>query len=209
MVIKKKKDEKKEEKAEKAQSAPVQEEPADAVPEEQLAPEEKIKTPEDIILGLSSEVAEWKDKYLRAMADFDNYRKRTLQEKSEWMRYATEKLILTICEVLDNFERAMLQLREEHHEDNVIKGFLMIEQQLRSILDKEGVKKIEALGAEFDPKFHEALASIPSEKYPENTVAAVIQNGYTMHGKVVRPVRVAVSTGEPLKEIKDIEIEKE
>jgi len=70
----------------------------------------------------------------------------------------------------------------------------MIEQQLRKALEKEGVKKIEALGEPFNPEFHEALAHIPSDQ-EENTVTAIIQNGYTMHGKVLRPVRVVVSNG--------------
>jgi len=70
----------------------------------------------------------------------------------------------------------------------------MIEQQLRTVLEKEGVVRIEALGKEFDPSLHDALAHIPSE-YEENLVAAVIQNGYLMNGKVLRPVRVAVSSG--------------
>ena len=71
----------------------------------------------------------------------------------------------------------------------------MIDQQLKSALEKEGVKRIEAVGQEFDPKVHEALAQIPSE-YEEGTVAAIIQNGYTMHDKLIRPVRVAVSAGQ-------------
>ena len=94
----------------------------------------------------------------------------------------------------DNFDRALAQIGGETREDAFVKGVIMIEQQLRSVLEKEGVRKIEALGEEFDPALHEALAHIPSE-YEENVVAAVIQNGYTMHDKVLRPVRVAVSSG--------------
>ena len=80
----------------------------------------------------------------------------------------------------------------------------MIEKQLRSALEKEGVKKIEALNQKFDPEFHDALAHIPSE-LEENTVAAIIQNGYTMHDKVLRPVRVAVSNGSNYKNIESLE----
>ncbi|NLK49983.1 MAG: nucleotide exchange factor GrpE [Candidatus Cloacimonetes bacterium] len=155
---------------------------------------ERELTPEERIEELESEVAEWKDKYLRNMAEFENYRRRSIQEKTDWIKMATQKLALEVCDVLDNFERALEQITEEHKEDKLIKGFGLIEQQLRNVLERESVRKIEALGAEFDPQWHEALAHIPSEE-PENTIAAVIQNGYMIHDKVLRPARVAVSSG--------------
>jgi len=143
---------------------------------------------------LAAELAECKDKYLRTMAEFENYRRRTIAEKADWIRQATRDLALHICDVLDNFERALVQAAIEDRESPFGKGIVLIEKQLVTALEKEGVKKIEALGEEFDPEFHEALAHIPSE-YEENIVAAIIQNGYTMHDKVIRPVRVAVSNG--------------
>ncbi|HOZ01095.1 MAG TPA: nucleotide exchange factor GrpE [Candidatus Syntrophosphaera sp.] len=144
--------------------------------------------------GLEKDCAEWKDKYLRSMAEFENFRRRSNEEKSDWIKLATQKLALEVCDVADNFERALLQVEPAKLEEGFFKGVLMIEKQLRSVLEKEGVQKIEALGKEFDPALHDALAHIPSE-YDENTVAAIIQNGYTMHGKILRPVRVAVSSG--------------
>jgi len=146
------------------------------------------------ISELEGSVNEWKDKYLRSMADFDNYRKRSLEEKSDWIKRASEKLALAICDVLDNFDRALMQLNDEQKEDGFIKGIILIDQQLKSALEREGVKRIEVLGEDFDPSVHEALAHIPSE-YEEGKVAAVIQNGYLMHDKLIRPVRVAVSSG--------------
>lgn len=139
-------------------------------------------------------VSEWKDKYLRSMAEFDNYRKRSLEEKSDWIKRASEKLALAMCDVLDNFDRALLQINEDRKEDSFVKGIILIEQQFKAALEREGVKRIEALGEDFDPNLHEALAHIPSD-YEEGKVAAVIQNGYTMHDKLIRPVRVAVSSG--------------
>lgn len=143
---------------------------------------------------LEQECAEWKDKYLRSMAEFENYRRRSNQEKTDWIKLATQKLALQVCDVADNFERALQHSAGLDKEDGFVKGVLMIEQQLRSLLDKEGVRKIEALGEEFDPNLHEALAHIQSG-YEENKVAAVIQNGYLMHDKLLRPARVAVSSG--------------
>ena len=155
---------------------------------------EKESDPMEKIAALERENAELKDKYLRSMAEFENYRRRSIAEKSDWIKLATQKLALEICDVMDNFERALSQEEAADHDNAFVKGVTQIEQQLRSILGKEGVCKIEALGEEFDPSLHEALAHIPSE-YEANLVAAVIQNGYTMHDKVLRPVRVAVSSG--------------
>ena len=140
---------------------------------EEIADEADV---EQEMLKLKKDRDEWKDKYLRAIAEFENYRRRTNEEKSDWITRSTEKLALSVCDVLDNFERAFAKLEPEHHADNLIKGFLMIEQQLRSVLEREGITKIEALGQDFDPQYHEALAHIPSEQYEENKVAAVIQN---------------------------------
>lgn len=160
--------------------------------------EQSPETPEveviDRVAELEMQVAEWKDKCLRTMAEFENFRKRSHQEKADWIRMATSKFAGEICDVADNFERALLQVSEQESESSFAKGIIMIEKQLRQALEKEGVKKIEALGEKFDPEYHDALAHIPSE-YEENTVAAIIQNGYTMHDKVMRPARVAVSSG--------------
>lgn len=158
----------------------------------------------DKLAELEKEVNEWKDKYLRSMAEFENYRRRSIAEKADWIKLATQKFALEICDVLDNFERALLQGTEEQLEAAFGKGVAMIEKQLRSVLEKEGVKKIEALNQKFDPEFHDALAHIPSD-LEEDTVAAVIQNGYTMHDKVLRPARVAVSNGANFKNIESLE----
>ncbi|OQC05507.1 MAG: heat shock protein GrpE [Candidatus Cloacimonetes bacterium ADurb.Bin089] len=163
--------------------------------EKETVPIEAAQEPQlDKTAELENEVAEWKDKYLRCMAEFENFRKRSNAEKADWIRLATQKFALEVCDVLDNFERAILQGTEEEKSTPFGKGVLMMEQQLRKVLEKEGVKKIEALGKPFNPEFHEALAHIPSDQ-EENTVAAIIQNGYTLYDKVLRPVRVAVSNG--------------
>lgn len=157
-------------------------------------PESETRESDDRVAALVKECAEWKDKYLRSMAEFENYRRRSIQEKTDWIKLATQRLALDICDVLDNFERALMQVEGTGEENTFVKGVKLIEQQLRKALEKEQITRIEALGKEFDPSLHEALAHIPSE-YGENIVAAVIQNGYMMHDKVLRPVRVAVSSG--------------
>lgn len=153
----------------------------------------KLSAKEQIVL-LEIEKAEIKDKYIRAAAEFENFRKRNISEKSDWIKNATQRLVIDLCDVIDNFERA-LHPEAGKKRKSFEKGIDLIYQQLENVLKKEGVKKIEAIEEEFDPNFHEALAHIPSE-LEENTIVAIIQNGYTMNDKVIRPVRVAVSNGQ-------------
>lgn len=153
-------------------------------------------TLEDKYELLQNDYTALNDKYLRAAAEFDNFRRRSISEKTNWIKYANERLILELCDVLDNFERAVEQ--QENDEPKAFrKGIEMIYKQLSELLKKENVIKIDALHKEFNPLFHEALARIPSDK-EENLVVAIIQNGYLMNDKLIRPARVAVSNGEEL-----------
>lgn len=164
-------------------------------PEVEKKSQAKEPALEERVEELEIELAELKDKYIRSMAEFENYRNRSNREKADWIKLSTQKLALKVCDVLDNLERALAQVNESSKEDKLIKGFLLIEQQLRAVLESENVRKIDALGAEFDPSLHEALAHIPSAE-EENTITAVIQNGYMSHDIVIRPARVAVSSGQ-------------
>lgn len=164
-----------------------------------LSSNEKIK-------ALELELEEFKDKYMRTAAEFDNFRRRNISEKADWIKNANERIVLELCDVLDNFERA-LHPDVEVNPDGFKKGVELIFQQLSNLLKKEGVEKIEALGKEFDPTVHEALAHIPSEM-EDNMVAAVIQNGYKMNNKVIRPARVAVSNGQKPNKAKEDKEEK-
>ncbi len=162
--------------------------------------QKKELTLEEKYLNLLADNAELKDKWVRSAAEFENFRRRTITEKSDWIKNATERIVLELCDVVDNLERAMHPEAEKNRE-SYEKGIELIFQQLDGVLKKEGVEKIEALEEEFDPQFHEALAHIPSE-LEDNKIAAVIQNGYTMNSKVIRPARVAVSNGEKPETVK-------
>ncbi len=147
------------------------------------------------ILKLESEKEELKDKWLRSVAEFENFRRRSAIEKMTWIKNANQRLILELCEVTDNFERAIDSEQTAGDTEHYQKGIEMIQKQIANILKREGVEKIETDGREFDPEYHEALAHIPS-RLKENKIAATIQNGYLMNGKVIRAARVAVSNGE-------------
>ncbi|MBN2460373.1 MAG: nucleotide exchange factor GrpE [Candidatus Cloacimonetes bacterium] len=144
---------------------------------------------------LESEIEALMDQKMRLAADFENFRRRTNSEKADWIKNATERLVLEICDVFDNFERALHPETEKSSKDSFRQGIELIFHQLGELLKKEGVKKIEGLGKEFDPQFHDALVHIPSD-FPENKIVAVIQNGYTMNNKLIRAAKVAVSNGQ-------------
>ncbi|MDD3633207.1 MAG: nucleotide exchange factor GrpE [Candidatus Cloacimonetes bacterium] len=177
---------------------------SDEIKEQKPQDTEQVKKEENLIdkeqelvkriAELEKECAEWKDKYLRCIAEFENYRRRSNEEKADWIKMATQRFALEVCEVADNFERALNQVSEDKKDDSFVKGMMMIAEQLKKVMEKEGITKIDALGKPFDPAIHDALAHIPSE-YDENTIAAVIQNGYMLYDKLLRPVRVAVSSG--------------
>ena len=155
---------------------------------------EKVKK-EDLIAKLEEERDDFKDKWLRTLAEFENFRKNTQKDKQDWIKYSNEKIILDLCDVLDNFERALGTEINSKNFSSYVKGVELIFQQLNTVLKKHDVVKLECLGKEFDPNFHEALSTIPS-KEPEDTIVAVIQNGYMIGERLIRPSRVAVSNGE-------------
>ena len=128
-------------------------------------------------------------RYLRLMADFQNYKKRVEKEKKDLYSYANEKLVTEQLEVLDNFERA---LQQETSDENFKKGMEMIFKQLSNVLEKSGLAEIAALGEDFDPNVHNAVMTEETEDYESGKVSGVMQKGYTLNGKVIRPSMVKV-----------------
>ena len=163
----------------------------------EIKKDKKKKKPatQEQIEALQTELEVMKDQKLRIAAEFENFRRRSITEKANWIKNANERLLLEICEIRDNFERGLEAGKNEQNGDSYKKGIELIFQQLENLLKKEGVKKIEADSQEFDPQYHEALAHIPSE-LEENMIVAVIQNGYMLNDKIIRAARVAVSNGE-------------
>lgn len=129
-------------------------------------------------------------KYLRLMADFQNYKRRTEKEKSDIYAFANEKIVSELLNVIDNFERA-LDAGDEG--DSFVEGMNLIFKQLQGVLEKAGVVEIEALGREFDPNFHHAVMTEDSEEYESGKITAVLQKGYLLNDKVIRPSMVKVA----------------
>lgn len=129
-------------------------------------------------------------RYLRLQADFQNYKRRTEEEQKNTIRYANERLILQLLDVVDNFERA-LATEKEH--DNFFLGMEMIHSQLREILEKNGVEAIVADGEAFDPNLHHAVLTEESAEVDEGHVIETLQTGYKLNGKLIRPAMVKVA----------------
>lgn len=165
------------------------------IAEEELTEAEKEISPNEQIKLLTNEIDLYKDRWLRTRAEWENFRKRTLKEKAEWIMNANEQLILEIADVLDNFERALESGKDHKDYPAFYKGIEMIYEQLMNLLKKRGLTEIETVGKEFDPRYHEAVANIESDKYEENIVADKIQTGYILNNKVIRHAKVAVSKG--------------
>lgn len=181
-----------EESMEKAAEAAETDAAADVAAEKEAAAAEADATVElqQKIEALEKELADEKEKYLRLDAEYYNYRTRSLKEKQDAYDNALTKAVTEVLSVIDNFERA---LTAECADANFKKGVEMIFRQYTAILEKLGVKEIEAEGKPFDPNFHNAVSQITDENLGENTVAAVLQKGYIMGNKVIRHAMVTVA----------------
>ncbi len=146
---------------------------------------------------LEKECKEYKELYLRARADFENYKRAMDQQWKTTVDYASERIVAELLPVLDNFKRA-LQIDENADTQSVLEGVRMIYNQLKAILEKEGLKAIEAKGQPFDPRYHEAVSMVESA-LPAGVVVEEYETGYLFKDKLLRPAKVAVSRGQAVK----------
>lgn len=160
-----------------------------AAPE--LSPEEKLQQSLD---EAEARITDLQDKYLRLSAEFDNYRKRTIKEKSEIIKTAAEKTITAILPVLDDMERALLNMQKSDDAQALREGMELINAKFLKILSQEGLNKIETEGADFNTDFHEAIAMIPAPSEDQKgKVLDCVQTGYKLNDKVIRHAKVAVA----------------
>ncbi len=134
-----------------------------------------------------------KNSFLLKAAEFDNSRKRLQKETEDTIKYANEKLIMKFLDILDNLDRAVHFAQQTKNFDILSKGVEMTLTQFNETLEKENVKAIDAMGKEFDPNLHHAIAQEENNNYKENSVIEEIRKGYTMANKVIRPSLVKVS----------------
>ena len=144
------------------------------------------------IAELESELAETKDKYLRLAADFDNYKKRMRQEQLETIQHASSELIARLLPVLDDLQN-VLEHKPARIDESWVKGLELSVRKLEESLSTHGLQPIEAIGAQFDPKMHEAVGHDESTEHPEDTVVSELRRGYRIRDRVVRPALVKVA----------------
>jgi molecular chaperone GrpE len=157
----------------------------------------------DLIEVLKTENADLKDRALRTMAEMENLRRRTGKEIKDARQYAVSGFARDVLTVSDNLRRALDALPEDDRKNadagtaSLIEGVEMIERDLLNQLEKNGVTKLEPEGQKFDPNFHQAMFEIPNTEVPNNTVVQVVQAGYVIGERVLRPAMVGVSKGGP------------
>jgi len=131
------------------------------------------------------------DMYLRALADYDNYRRRIERERATAARSGKRELILQLLEVLDGFDRALQHMGDAP--SSVSEGLQLLQRKLLNVLEAQGVTSLQSLGETFDPEFHDAIGTVQSEEFKPGTVADEVQRGYRWGDDVLRPARVRVT----------------
>lgn len=164
---------------------------ATETPEEDNAPEAE-NTEEKSEEKAEEKADDGNEKYVRLMAEFQNYKKRVAKEKNDIREYATEKLVMELLPVLDNFERALAASAEDDPA-GYAKGMELIFTQMVTELQKSGLAEVEAEGQDFDPTKHNAVMTEENEELESGKVSKVLQKGYALNDKVIRPSMVAVT----------------
>jgi molecular chaperone GrpE len=131
------------------------------------------------------------DLYLRALADFENYRRRMERDRAKTAAKAKRDILLSLLEVLDGFDRALPYLSADS--SSVAEGLQAVYRSLKNLLEAQGVTPIKTVGEPFDPSLHEAIGAVNTDKYPSGTIAEEVQRGYMLAGELLRPARVRVA----------------
>lgn len=148
--------------------------------------------------AVTAERDQFKDKWTRALADHENYRRRVQKDAEDERKYGAASLIRTVLPAIDNLVRAIEAAKKpEAQMNDLAQGVEMVHQQFEKILVGLGAQPIPAVGEPFDPNLHEALTQIPSASYPPMTVVQEIERGYKLHDRVIRPAKVIVSAADP------------
>lgn len=180
--------------AEEPKDEAAEEKAEDAEAKEDAASEEGVEEPEkteDAAKKAEEEAAQESERYMRLMAEFQNYKRRAAKEKTDTLQYANEKIVADILPVLDNFERALTTETEDI--EGYAKGMQLIFEQLYKALENAGLEEIKALDEDFDPNVHNAVMTDNIEDKDDGKITKVLQKGYKLRDKVVRPSMVAVN----------------
>lgn len=155
--------------------------------------------PEDQLAATKKEAAANYERYTRAVADLENFRKRTLREKEELRQFAASGLMEDVIPILDNLSLGLAAAKQQTEVKGIVDGVGLVLEQFKSTLARHGLKEINPEGQRFDPNFHECISHRPDNEIGEEHVMQVVRPGYTLNGRLLRPASVIVSSG-PAKE---------
>ncbi|MDB6094686.1 MAG: GrpE protein [Verrucomicrobia bacterium] len=157
---------------------------------------EAASTPVDALAAAKKEATENYDRYLRSVADLENFRRRTVREKDELRQYATSRVLEELLPVMDNLALGLAAAKQPGADLKVLAGGVdMVLTQLKTALSNHGLKEINPLGQSFDANLHESISAQPSADVPEGKVLTVVRTGYSLNGRLLRPASVVVSAG--------------
>jgi molecular chaperone GrpE len=182
-----------------------------AAPAEPESGEEPAPGPEAQLEALRAELDQTQDRFVRLQAEFDNFRRRSLKERQESLQYGHQNLVKDLLATVDNLERALGHSAEDASSDaeSVVQGIELVKRELLGALGKHGVKVIEPQEEAFDPTYHEAMGQLPHASLAPNTVVEVLQKGYMINDRMLRPARVLVARKPTEQEAAAAEADKE
>lgn len=173
--------------------------PPPAAPDAAPAANPPAPGPEELLLAAKKEAAASHDRYTRAVADLENFRKRTVREKDELRQFATSGLMDDVIPILDNLSLGLAAAQQQTDVKAIVAGVTLVLEQFKTTLARHGLKEVKPDGQRFDPHLHECISHQPSAEVAEEHVIRVVRPGYTLNGRLLRPASVLVSSG-PAKE---------
>jgi len=184
------------------EAANDEETPEEEVVEQKVSEAEKTGSGDDGDMTPEEEVAELKDKLLRTLADMENLRRRSQKDREDALKYSSANFARDMLSVADNLRRAIDSIPEDGDPDGAalvgfIEGISLTEKELLSTLERHGIRKIDPMGEKFDPQFHEAMFEIPSAEAENGAVLQVVEVGYVIHDRLLRPAKVGIAKAGP------------
>jgi molecular chaperone GrpE len=161
--------------------------------EEKEEAQAEEEAPHNELEEARKEAAANRDRWIRAVADLENYKKRAIQERSNILKYKNEEILRDLIVVMDNMDRAVNYCAKEGITDPLAEGVCMISGMFKNIFDRYGVKEIKAINEPFDPHLHEAVARVPAGNHENNTVVEELEKGYMYQDRLLRPSKVVVA----------------
>ena len=168
---------------------------ATPAPEPAPAPSPAIPAPDEQLAAAKKEAAANYDRYMRAVADLENFRKRTARDKDELRLFATAGVVEDVIPILDNLSLGLAAAKQQTDVKPIVEGIGLVLEQFKSTLGRHGLKEVNPIGQAFDHNLHECISHQPSPDVPEEKVSQVVRLGYTLNGRLLRPAAVVVSSG--------------